>query len=673
MASSARFPGPPDGRDVRALPPPPLARPHPRVRPLQRGGAVLPYLVAALLLVTFLQGLQTVSKFAVASPIFFEEDFRGCGDGVSITTLGWTHDAVGVGTFACDNSEHFPEVEFNGTESFQHRTITGVIDTWTSPTFSIGGASTFSLGFAVRFESFGTSSFQGAFQFVFRDGGVAAGGFGIPGSGSADVGDIHTLNVNSIWDPTFFQLVLDTWYLIQFDINRGTDSYALSVNGTLIDANGPLGGTTQSMRPAAAAHDIDEVTVSGRSSSQAWIDWVFTDQLTLDPIPDAGVFVSTNVSIAAVPDASTDVIFGLSVAPSFLSVNAQTGLISGTPTAGGVFPVTVTGNVSTGQDSESFVLTVVERGLASFGYSGITASDPCGATYFSSLTGRVRPVPCSDVLLSLDMETLDASGELHDFALDETGTLNHTATRNGLSPIEATFGAGQSFNGSGPQNMTLNGVVSELGRPQSWTAHWWLLLNDDSDNRTLWTKWADVDGAGGWYFEVTGGNQVLVSWGGTDNHTFAQVVPRTIEFPMTITFDFFTGTLSFYMNRTFRESTTFLAHGASEAAPVVPIIGEAQNASSNFNGTLDEFILWQRRALTLDQVVGLHTPFPAPVPLGSLPPPEEDLSTIGILLPGIVTVAAIIGTLSLVIFVFWRLSSTALIRMKELAASRRKK
>ena len=650
-----------------------MARGHPRVRHLQRRGSLLALLVAGLLLAAFLQGVQEVSRFALASPIYFEEDFRGCGDGVSITTLGWTHEAVGAGTFACDNSEHFPEVEFNGTESFQHRTITSVIDTWTSPTFSIAGASTFSLGFAVRFESFGTSSFGGAFSFRFRDGGVTAGSIGVPGSASADVGDIHTSNNVGTFENTFFQLVLDTWYLIEFTINRGTDRYGLVINGTVVDANGPLGGTTQSMAPAAGAHDIDEVTISGRSSSQAWVDWIFTDQLTINAIADSEVFTSSRVAITATPDASTDVIWNLTVRPAFLSINVLTGLITGTPATAGVFPVTVRGNVSTGEALESFILTVVARGLASFGYSGITEDDPCGATYFNTATGRVRPVPCSDVLLSLDMETIDGStGELHDFALDATGTLNHTATRNDVSSVAATFGVGQAFNGSGPQNLTLNGVVSELGRPESWTAHWWLLLNDDSDNRTLWTKWADVDGSGGWYFEVTGADQMLVSWGGTDNHTFAFVLPKGGVFPLTVTFDFETGSLTLYSNRTLRESATFLAHGASEAAGVIPEIGQAANTTFNFNGTLDEFILWQRRALTSDQVVGLQTPFPSPVPLVPALPPATTVSTLDALLPGILTVATIIGVIALLGFVTWKFATAGIVRMKELAAKVKK-
>ncbi len=630
--------------------------------------------MAGLLLAALVQGVQEVSRFALASPIYFEEDFRGCGDGVSITTLGWTHEAVGAGTFACDNSEHFPdEVDFNGTESFQHRLVTSTIDRWGSPVFSISGASTLSLGLAVRFEAFPASTFGGAFQFTFRDGGVVAGGIGVPGSGG-DAGDIHTVNNVGTWENTFFQLVLDTWYLIEFDINRGTDRYGLLVNGTVIDANGPLGGTTQSMAPPGGPHDIDSVAISDRSSGQAWIDWIFTDQLTLDFIADTEIRTSSTVSISATPDASTDVIWDLSVAPSFLSISALTGLITGTPTDAGVFSVTVTGNVSTGQASRSFILTVVAVGLASFGYSGITEDDPCGATYFNTATGRVRPVPCSDVLLSLDMETIDgATGELHDFALDATGTLNHTATRNAVNSVEATFGIGQAFNGSGPQNLTLNGVVSELGRPESWTAHWWLLLNDDSDNRTLWAKWADVDGSGGWYFEVTGADQMLVSWGGTDNHTFAFILPKGGVFPLTVTFDFETGSLTLYSNRTLRESAIFLAHGASEAAGVIPEIGQAANTTFNMNGTLDEFILWQRRALTLDQVVGLQTPFPSPIPLVPALPPATTVSTLDALLPGILVVASIIGVIALLGFVTWKMATSGLERMKEIASKVKKR
>ncbi len=660
MAQTPRSSGPRNGWDVRALPPPPLARPNPRIRHLQRRGVSISLLVAALLLVALLQGFQTISRFALASPIYFEEDLSGCAAGASLTTIGWTHSTVGTGTFLCDDDEFFPDQSgYPGQQSFNH-SLTGTLnDGWLSPTFSISGANTLSLGFAVRFASFGTPG-SGGWNFRGLDGigpSVPVVGFDVNDTGRVSI--LHSTGFVFI----SFTVVLDTWYVVRFEVVRSALRYDTFINGTLEDDDASiLPGPTE----------IDRLFLSGSGAIDTFTDWIFTDQLTLEPIPDAGVFTSTNVSIAAVADASTDVIWDLSVSPSFLSVNVQTGLISGVPTAAGTFPVTVTGNVSTGQDSESFVLTVVERGFASFGYSGITAANPCGATYFNSFTGRVRPVPCSDVLLSLDMETLDASGELHDFALDQTGTLNHTATRTGLSPIETTFGAGQDFNGSGPQNMTLNGDLSEIGRPESWTAHWWLLLNDDSDNRTLWTKWADVDGAGGWYFEVTGGDQFLVSWGGTDNHTFAFVLPKGAIFPLTVTFDFHTGNLTLYSNRTFRDSATFLAHGASEAAGVVPIIGEAQNASYNYNGTLDEFILWQRRALTLDQVVGLQTPFPAPVPLVRALPPAGEVPVMDALLPGILTVAAIVGVTALLGFITWKFATRGIERMHELAAKVKK-
>lgn len=323
---------------------------------MRRTFSVLAVAVPLLLLIALVPG--TVE----ASPIFFEEDYRGCGDGNAPS--GWTHSNVGTGTIGCDVDEHFPEerpghgapVTYNGTESFQQRLTASLIDGWLSPTFSISGATTFSLGLAIRHEAFPSSTFGGAFQFTFRDGSTAAGGVG-----TRDTGVLHTLDASSIWDPTFFTFALDTWYVVRFDIDRSSNDYAVFINGTQIDANGGAGGLRQTMAPGGGAHDIDEVFISTRSFGKSWIDWVFTDQVTISAISSQIATSGSLFTFDAGTDASSDVIFGLSPpTPAFLSINLQSGIITGTPPSAGTFTVNVTANVSTGQDFLEFTLTVTD-------------------------------------------------------------------------------------------------------------------------------------------------------------------------------------------------------------------------------------------------------------------------------------------------------------------------
>ncbi len=349
---------------------------------------VLPLLLTALLL---LVGLAAIPPPAKAAPIFFEDDFRGCVDGTS-PPPGWTVSGDQTGAVGeCDDAEFFPNPQYapgpiDGADSFHILKASFSccpIIRWESTTFSISGAASLSFGFAFRYSFLGMAPIglsdgcDGGFTIIIREGLASGPGICVDGDDppNQDTDSLFALDDGvgtPGWVDTGINLVNNTWYLFRMDVDRPSNRYTLFLNDTLI-----------STRVSDPVDDYDNIKISARGTrldlgqqTEFWLDWFFTDQVTVDPIPDQVASLCgagpEQTLLDAGTDATTDVIFGLDAPPSFLSVVPATGRVlfkllppEGPPPVGPTFPVNLTANVSTGEDFELFNVT-------------FTACDPLG-------------------------------------------------------------------------------------------------------------------------------------------------------------------------------------------------------------------------------------------------------------------------------------------------------
>ncbi len=312
------------------------------------GLAVVMFILLSLFTITVLP------YQAAAAPIYFEEDFRSpdCPDATFPSSPHvWTQTGGSAGEKACDSDQFNPTD--GGGNSFRQELTSGVIHTMTSPAIDISAATSFSVGFAIRFEEFPGSTFGGAFQFVLTDADAPMAGFGV-----SDDGSIHTVDVNSIWQPQFgTDLVLDTWYVVRFDIDRDANTYALYINNTVRDAS-------QSMVPAGADHEMDGLRFSDRSSGKAWIDDIFSSAITITAIANQTLCVGVTLSLQPASDATNILTWAIDTGPSWMTITASTGLLGGEPASSDIAATTVTISAtgSAGSDTESFLMTVESCG-----------------------------------------------------------------------------------------------------------------------------------------------------------------------------------------------------------------------------------------------------------------------------------------------------------------------
>ncbi len=337
---------------------------------------------------------------ASAAPIYFEEDFRSpdCGDGVFPSSPHiWTQTGGSAGEKACDSDQFNPTD--GGGNSFRQELTSSVIHTMTSPAIDIDGDTIFSVGFAIRFEELPGSTFGGAFQFMLTDTDSPMAGFGVNQDGS-----VFTSSASSVWQDQFGgDLVIDTWYVVRFDVNRDTNTYALFINNTVRDAS-------QGMSPGGGDHTMDGLRFSDRSSGKAWIDDIFSSAITITTIVDQTLCVGTALSLQPASDATNILTWAIDTGPSWMTITASTGLLGGTPTGSDVAATTVTISAtgSAGSDTESFTMTVNSCGGGGF-HRIITGGGPdCGESiFFPCATYEVDNDPC--VVGKLDFTFMDKS------------------------------------------------------------------------------------------------------------------------------------------------------------------------------------------------------------------------------------------------------------------------
>ncbi len=191
--------------------------------------------------------------------------------------------------------------------------------------------------------------------------------------------------------------------------------------------------------------------------------------------------------------------FGASGLPAGLSVNTSTGLISGTPTAGGVSNITISATNVNGTGSATLVLTVLRA--PAFTNAPLSVPIAIGAAYNFTFTTTGTPAPTFAV----------TNGNLPPgLSLSAAGVISGTPTQLGTysGTVTATNAAG-----SASQNFTftvVSGLVLGVTLPAT--------VNED-----------DPDGQGTLSVSAVSSNPITVTL--TSSNTGALTVPATITVP----------------------------------------------------------------------------------------------------------------------------------------------
>lgn len=357
----------------------------------------------AVLLPLLLVGLVVLVPIptAEAAPVFFEQDFRGCTDGTS-PPPGWTRSGSTSALIdECRNLESFPNINngtlpgfgpIEGDTSFRIRRADFTCCPLGSHTnsFSTVSGEIVSFGFAFRYVNLGmiflALSDGCDMGFILKINEAFGDGPGIcadsdrtsPGLDSLFTRDAQFGN----WVDTGIDLVEDTWYRFRFEANRTSNLYdafmgAEGSNETLI-ASGRRSGSADDWNTLTITTRGGRIDVSDASDTptfgahtEVFLDWFFVGDLTIDPIPDTTVALcfpetaAEATALRATSDATTDVFWGLDGSPPiWLTIVPGTGDIrlflmpfQGPPALGTV-SITVKANVSSGQDTDTFNLTI---------------------------------------------------------------------------------------------------------------------------------------------------------------------------------------------------------------------------------------------------------------------------------------------------------------------------
>lgn len=152
--------------------------------------------------------------------------------------------------------------------------------------------------------------------------------------------------------------------------------------------------------------------------------------ITTSSLPNAQVNTSYNQTLSASGTSPITWSVGTGI-PSGLSLNASTGLISGTPTTAGTYTFTVTASNSHGTDSKTYTLTVANSGSSGTAPAITTSSLPSGKvgnTYSQTLTAT-----------SSTAVTWSATGLPSGLSLNpSTGVISGTPTAAGTYTVTVT-------------------------------------------------------------------------------------------------------------------------------------------------------------------------------------------------------------------------------------------
>lgn len=595
---------------------PPLG-PNPRRRRGHRGLIILSLLLLGAALgfpgLDTARGAIIISPATATQPLLFDDSFLTPPHTLNAAPAnGWSTTLGAGGSFVeVRSADGFPSGP--GLRVFEAGL--GGRTSASSPVETTPTTANYSIGFVLEFSAFQSSIATWNTLFTLSND---------QAQGSGDR-RIIVINHEGRVGGGAFILALDTQYLFVMETTPGAGigTVDVSVNASALDSSTTFPAMT------LLFDDLATLTGSGTFSidftaggfANFVVDWFAIDLVGYVDLPEETACEDVAYSTTLETDAEGEVravVSGaawLSVAVATAGSSNATALVtvSGTPPTTGDVVVALIAHSSTGNRSMTWDLSVVTCGTGPvYGYSGITWGDPCAATYWDANTGRVKPIPCVDLLLAYDFETLNATGSLLDFASVLNPARNHSGELLGSptpEPVDALFGAGYDFDGGGYVDVE-DPTDDLLDRPDEWTIHLWLNVNDTAENRTVWAKWTTTDGTG-WSLEVTGDDQVRVSFGGTNNVTFSPRVTRESDEPLTVVYDDRPGTtdlILLYLDGDLRDSESVEYDATSNAQS--PFVGTPNATGAFFNGTLDELLIFGD-AMNADQVDGLSRPFGA--------------------------------------------------------------